>query len=135
MAQVDIAAVDACIAESETPGACITDALATCDATDPETPAVATLCFTKEAATFNAGIAERIARLTEGASEEIATIARIETKYDVLSALLQCDRLEELSRAVGRDTGEVIQRQGARCKANAAGLTYVRLVQRAAQVE
>lgn len=130
-ADVTLARVDACLSErlaaGQPPAACVEEAHATCMRVDNETPAVATLCFVEAEKVWNGGIAGVMAQLADKAPEEITAIARIEVKYDLLAALLQCRRLEELSLSVGRDSDEMILRQNARCKANATGLTYALL--------
>jgi hypothetical protein len=130
-ADFDLEAVDACLIQSvdagQPPSSCMDTAHAECMATDNEAPAVATLCFVEAERIWQTGISDLVQRISEKAPEEITTIARIEAKYDLLSALLQCSRIEDLSLAVGRETEANILRRNARCKSNAAGLTYTRL--------
>ncbi|MDA7429549.1 hypothetical protein PGB28_13855 [Primorskyibacter aestuariivivens] len=130
-ADVALDRVDACLAERMAAGQpampCVDEAHAACMNVDNETPAVATLCFVEAGKAWNNGIAGTMARIATKAPDEITAIARIEVKYDLLSALLQCSRLEELALSVGRDSEEKILRQNARCKENATGLTYARL--------
>lgn len=130
-AEISIERVEACLSErvaaGQPPAHCIEEAHAKCMAIDNQTPAVATLCFVEAEKGWNEAIAGTMARVAAKAPEEITDIARIEVKYDLLSALLQCSRLEELALSVGRDSEEMILRQNARCKANATGLTYARL--------
>lgn len=129
-ADFDLQGVDACLTQrveaGQPPASCIDTAQAQCMATDDEAPAVATLCFVEAERAWQTGISELMQRISEAAPEEITTIARIEAKYDLLSALLQCSRMEDLSLAVGRETEANILRRNARCKSNAAGLTYSR---------
>ena len=131
IAEVDLTTVNSCLTErlagGEPPATCIDDAQVACMNVSRETPAVATLCFVEAEQEWQAAIASLMKTISQNAPEEIAAIAGIEARYDLLSALLQCNRMEELSLAVGRETGEAIQRQNAHCKANAAGLTYARI--------
>jgi hypothetical protein len=64
-------------------------------------------------------------------TRDIATIAAIEVKYDLLTALLMCDRMEELQLAVGQIAEEDLLLGVAQCKAQAAASSYVRLFARA----
>lgn len=131
MAEVDLARVNSCLTErlagAQPPATCIDDAQVSCVSVNRDTPAVATLCFVEVEQEWQAAIASLMKTISQNAPEEIAAIAGIEAKYDLLSSLLQCSRMEELSLSVGRETGEAIQRQNAHCKANAAGLTYARI--------
>jgi len=130
-AEVDISEVDACLTErlsaGRPPATCIDDAQSDCMRVDNEVPAVATLCFVEAEKKWQNGISGLMAQISDAAPDEIAAIAAIEVKYDLLSALLQCSRMEELSLTVGRDSEPAILRQNARCKSNAAGLSYARL--------
>jgi hypothetical protein len=131
LADMDFEEVNTClgdrVASGQSPASCIDDVHADCVRTDAGTPAVATLCFVTAEQNWQAGMAGLMETIGKNASEQVAAIAGIEVKYDMLAALLQCNRMEELSRVVGRDSAEVIQRQTARCRASAAGLTYARL--------
>ncbi|WP_439122145.1 hypothetical protein [Marivita sp.] len=131
MSEVSVDQVKTCLSErmstGQSPATCIDDAQSECLAVDNEAPAVATLCFVDAEKDWNGGISSLMAHISKVATDEIAAIAGIEAKYDLLSALLQCSRMEELSLAVGRDNEPAILRQNARCKANAAGLTFARL--------
>ena len=66
-------------------------------------------------------------RVQSTGPEDLAVVAGIETKYDILSGLMQCDRMKELAQAMSEDTPEAVQRQYAQCSATAAGLAYARL--------
>jgi hypothetical protein len=57
----------------------------------------------------------------------IAHVARIETKYDLLTNLLQCDRLKELSLAVSQMGDDAVAVQDARCQATVSALSFMRL--------
>ena len=130
-AEVLLGEVQACLVdklEDNQPLAqCIDAAHMHCASIDEGAKAVATLCFTNAENSWKAGIAEQMSVVKMNATEEIAAIASIETKYDLLASLLQCDRLEELQLTVGRDEEEDILRENARCKAGATALTYTRL--------
>lgn len=131
LADVDLPAVETCLSESaatgQPPDLCIEAAQSACLEADEEAPAVATLCFVEAEKVWQGGIAALMAQISAQAPEEIAAIAGIETKYDLLSALLQCSRMEDLALAVGRASEAAILRQNARCKASAAALTHARL--------
>ncbi len=130
-AEVDLATVESCILErietGEEPAACIEMAHSECLAAPDATPAVATLCFVEAKGVWSAGIADLLKKVPAEAPDEIAAIARIEAKYDILSGLVQCDRMEELALAASNHPGEVIARQKAHCAATASGVAYARL--------
>jgi hypothetical protein len=133
-AAVDLSSVEACVeahAASDTlPAPCVAQAMTECLGTPSDAPALASLCFREARDTWSEGIAARMARLKAAAPEEIAAIAGIEVKYDLLGGLLQCDRGEELA-LVGSGALEEIQRQKDQCTATAAGMAYIRLLWRA----
>lgn len=112
------------------PTECIETAHVACLTVDEGTPLVAVVCFREQADMWNGGIRDLMVGLNASAPQDIALIAGIETKYDILSALMQCDRINELALAVSDETAEVIQRQKAQCDAMAAGLAYARLAWR-----
>lgn len=130
-ADVDLAGVEACVATAleagGNPAACVEDAQSNCLLTPSDAPAVGMLCYVEAEAAWQEGLQGLMAGVQANAPEDIATIAAIELKYDLLSGRLQCDRVEELSLAVGTEPEDVIQRQKARCTATTAGLAYVRL--------
>ncbi|MFZ7090230.1 hypothetical protein [Primorskyibacter sp. 2E233] len=137
LAEVDLATVDACIeqarSDGQVPTACIDAAQADCQAETSDSHMVAALCYTKAREVWGTGIRDRMQLISASAPENVAAIAGIEVKYDLLANLTQCDRMEELSR-VGEATNEEIQRQKARCEASASGLAYLRLVWRSADM-
>ena len=62
------------------------------------------------------------------ADDTATTIARIEAKYDVIGAMVQCDRIEALAKAASDLDGPQIALQKERCLARATRPeTYVRL--------
>lgn len=131
--RLDMAAVTACVATSTdlgtSPNGCVDQAHARCLAIDGETPAVATLCFDETRAEWSDAIAARMAHLSETAPERLAALAGIELKYDLLTALVQCDRMEEIAQ-LREIAAEEILLQKTRCAATASGLAYVRLLWR-----
>lgn len=131
MAEMDLNGINACLSdrlEARQPAAtCLDEAHSACMSINIDTPAVAALCFVELEKEWQAGIAALMTGIKQKASEEIAAVAGVEGKYDLLSALLKCSRMEELALIVGRESDDAIVRQNARCKANAAGLTYARL--------
>ncbi|MHA6262564.1 hypothetical protein ACXYMO_05120 [Arenibacterium sp. CAU 1754] len=137
-AGVDLATADACIVQStesgQNPAACIDDAHAACQSAPSDTPAVATLCYVEAKTAWTQGIKTVMADVTAKAPETIATIARIEVKYDILANLVQCDRIEELALAASGAPEQDIVLQKSRCTAAASGLAYVRLKWRAGQL-
>lgn len=132
--EIDLAAVAACIDRPRTEGGvavdCVAEAMTTCRVIPPEAPALASQCYRTARAEWSQGITSRMAGLRSSAPETIAAIAAIEVKYDLLSGLMQCDRMRDLA-LLGDAPEETIQREADRCAADAAGRAYVRLIWRA----
>ena len=131
-ADIDLAAFDACVEAriaSDTPAAdCVHAAHATCMSFDPEHEAAsATLCFVNAKDGWSEGIRTQLAKIADSAEENIAAIAGIEVKYDLLANLLQCDRMNELARLT-ETPGAIVSLQKARCEATASGLALTKLV-------
>lgn len=131
--RLDLDTVRSCIATAmdlgKKPTGCVDGAHAACLQDAAETPAVATLCFEEARAQWSTAIAARMDHLRDAAPERIAALAGIELKYDLLSSLVQCDRMEEL--AILREIpAEEIRTQKSRCTATASGLAYIRLLWR-----
>jgi hypothetical protein len=130
-AQVDLGQANACfdaaMRDQTTPSACIEAAQDTCMDNAQETPAVATLCFVAARESWSEGLASIFAETVGEMDEVSATVAQIETKYDLLANLLQCDRFEELSIAASDLGGDMIALQTARCQASASAVIYMRL--------
>lgn len=123
-----VAGAEACLAgavrEGTDPALCLDAPDAACMDNAQETPAVSTACFAQLRAEWGAAIGKRMRSLPE---DTATTVARIEAKYDVISALVQCDRIEELAKATSDLGGPQIALQKERCLARANALTYVRL--------
>jgi hypothetical protein len=132
-AEVSIEAVDTCLEQAFTagtnPNECVDQTHQTCGTMPEDMHSAAALCFTKAREDWAAGIAAQMEALKAKADDKIMSIAGIEVKYDILSSLLQCDRMEELNR-LSDQSGELILRQKAGCESTASGLAYVRLVWR-----
>lgn len=135
----DLAGAEACfearLAAGQPPAACLEAAHADCALAPQDAPAVASLCYREAQAVWDGGIGAEMARIREKASEEISAIAAIEVKYDLLAALTQCARMEELARAASSQSGEEILRAKSRCTAAASGLAYLRLKLRGRGIE
>jgi hypothetical protein len=118
--------VAASIAAGQPAAQCVAPAQAPCFAFEEDSPA-GTACFLEARAGWSARIAARMAEIRAEAPPEIAAIAAVEAKYDVLQNLTQCARMEEL--AAIRDLPSLrIPWQDARCEATAIGLAYVKLL-------
>ncbi|WP_317673734.1 hypothetical protein [Thioclava sp. A2] len=139
MAGVDLAAADACIQGRIEAGKpvleCIEAASADCAANGPEASSTAAVCFREVRDGWSAGIKGLLDKVGATGSDDIATIAAIEVKYDILTGLLQCDRMEELAKAVSDQSAEVILRQKSQCEAAASGNAYARLFWRSRDVK
>jgi hypothetical protein len=109
---------------------CVSAAIEPCLSEPDDMNAVAALCFREARGQLDAGISAGMSDLRASASDEISTLVSIELKYDILSGLLQCDRMEELAVALSEYDAEAIQRQKAQCQATTSGLAYARLTLR-----
>ena len=130
-AEGDIAQVNTCLDKAAqgqgAPAACIEILQTPCLDNAQETPAVATLCLKNAQDVFSDGIAAVMAKTVAEFDERQAAVVRIEVKYDLLTNLLQCDRLEEVSLATTEISGAEATLQAARCQSTASALTYARL--------
>ena len=137
LAEVALDKVQACLdtarGTGDAPASCIDQALSPCIDEPDDLNSVAILCFEEARKTFGDGIRARMAQIRDTARENIAAIAGIEVKYDLIASLTQCDRMEELAR-LGDSTAEKIQRRKSQCAAAASGLTWLRLVLRSADM-
>ncbi|WP_425100152.1 hypothetical protein [Tropicibacter sp. S64] len=134
-AEMDIAAAKSCLIDAQTkrgdPSVCIDAAHADCLAAPGDTPSVAALCFATARDDWGTGIRAEMDRIKAEAPEDIATVTAIDLKYDLILALTQCDRMEELA-GIGGTPAAVIEREKARCMASASGFAYARLLWRSA---
>ncbi|MFW2542220.1 hypothetical protein ACN2XU_06235 [Primorskyibacter sp. 2E107] len=134
LADFDLDKTKTCLLEAQSkkgnPAICIEEAHAPCLAEPADSPSLAALCFTKARETWSTGITAEMDAIKAGAPEQIAAIAGIELKYDLIASLTQCDRMEELA-LLGDMPAERLQRDMARCQASSSGLAYARLLWRA----
>ncbi|WP_346897322.1 hypothetical protein [uncultured Roseibium sp.] len=132
-AGADLSGTESCVSSAieaqRSPGDCLTELHTPCMAFSPSSKAQATLCFVNTRKSWDARIKERLDAIAKTAPPKVASIAKIESRYDLLSNLLQCDRLDELS-ALYQTAEEDRLLQKKRCEAAAAGLTYIRLLVR-----
>ncbi len=127
IAQVDVRAAEACFTAADDPATCVVGAQDPCLDKAGETPAVATLCFTETRAEWSAALGARMRDLMADSDPRLAAVAQIETKYDLLTNLLQCDRLRDLALATSDAPDPTIALNYARCQSTASGLSYMRL--------
>jgi hypothetical protein len=66
-----------------------------------------------------------MADITARADDRIAKIAGVELKYDLISGLTECNRMEDLARVGSDQSPELIQREREHCEASAAALAYM----------
>lgn len=132
-ARLDLPTINACVATAadlgKSPNGCVDTAQVPCLRVNTDTPAVAALCFEESRAEWAAAISARMTEISDRAPERISALAGIEVKYDLLSALVQCDRMEELA-LLREITPQEIQLQKTHCTAYASGLAYIRLLWR-----
>lgn len=122
------ACIDAQIAADAPVAECVNEAQADClqyplDAA----PDAATKCFLDQKETWGAAIAARMGEIKATADEGVVAVAGIEVKYDLMSNLLQCDRIEELT-LLRRDPDAQTRAQDARCESTATGLAFIKLL-------
>lgn len=129
----DAEAVAACVADQASANApaaeCVNRAQQACLQYPREAADAATQCFREMKDGWGAAIAGRMDSLKAEAPEQIAAIAGIEVKYDLMTNLLQCDRMSALMRL--RDEAEPAaeaRARVARCESTATGLAFVKLV-------
>lgn len=130
LAAVDLSAAQACFIAKTEPTTCIDAAQADCMASLSEAPSAATVCFRAAQEVWSEGIGAQINVIASQPDETLTAVARIETKYDLLTNMLQCDKIEDLSKAASDLTGEMIAAQKAACQSTASGLSYMRLMLR-----
>lgn len=132
-AELDPDSVQACVATAseagQSPLGCVDQAHAPCVGLPGDMPNVTSLCFNELRNGWSTAIASRMEKLSQEAPDRIAALAGIELKYDLLAALVQCDRLEEIEQLRETPAEEVVL-QKSRCAATASGLAYVRLLWR-----
>ncbi|MBF9040130.1 hypothetical protein LSUCC0387_04400 [Rhodobacterales bacterium LSUCC0387] len=114
---------------------CIDEALNPCLTQSEDMSSVATLCFIEARGQFDEGISSAMGDIRGRVDEQLVVLMTIGLKYDMLSSLLQCDRLEELAIALSELSGEIIQRQKAQCLATTSGLALARVTSRAAGLD
>ena len=132
VAQAEIELFQACFAAknsaNEPAGDCVNEAQAVCLSFDPGSQAAAgTLCFVKAKEDWAAGITAQMDQITAMADPQIAAVAGIEVKYDLLSNLLQCERMRDLALLTDRPSDAIVL-QFARCEATATGLVLTKLM-------
>lgn len=132
-AGADLSGTESCVSSAaeaqRSPGDCLAELHAPCLSFPPGSKALATLCFVNTRKSWDTRLKKRLGAIAKTADPKVASIANIESRYDLLSNLLQCDRLDELS-ALFQTAEEDRLLQKKRCEAAAAGLTYIRLLVR-----
>lgn len=113
---------------------CVQEAYGTCLQDAAEAPAAAVACFLQSKQDWAGLMSEQLTLLQPALGAEAYARLEIETRYDVLTQLVQCDRLHELTLLQQQDA-DIINVQKARCEATASGLTYMKLLWQSTQVE
>lgn len=137
-AEINLTEFRACVdkrLDANSPAAdCVHEAQASCLSYDPaQQAASATLCFVEAKDSWSSGIRARLDEITESSDPNIAAIAGIEVKYDLLANLLQCDRMHDLARLT--ETPEAsIALQKARCDSTATALALTKLLLQSRQL-
>lgn len=123
--------VEACLLTQLSNGApsiaCINEALGACIQFTGDAPQAALQCFLEAQKTWTRYIGARMDFVLEKGGEDIAAVAGIEVKFDLLQNKLQCQRMSELSMLQAAPT-EQTQITAARCDATANGLVFAKLV-------
>lgn len=132
----DLSQTESCVAAALKANSSPADCLATLHAPCLNFPASASpqsaLCFVETRKSWDQRIKDRLEKLADDPA--VAAVASIESRYDLMANLLQCDRLDELSALYKMDEDQRLL-QKTRCEAAAAGLAYIRLLVRAGDVE
>ncbi|MBU2868720.1 hypothetical protein [Pacificibacter marinus] len=122
--------VETCLATQMQNGspviACVNEALGACIQFTADAPQAALQCFLEAQTTWTQYISARMDLVLEKGGEDIAAIAGIEVKFDLLQNKLQCQRMTELSMLQDAPT-EQTQVAAARCDATANGLVFAKL--------
>lgn len=120
------ACVTAQIAANRAVADCVNQAQVACLGLAEGAPVAGLACYLEAEAAWRGYATLRLREIAEAAPEEIASIAAIELRYDVLQNLLQCDKMLELMH-LREEPSAATRLQKARCDATALGLAYVKL--------
>ncbi|SIO12299.1 hypothetical protein [Vannielia litorea] len=127
--EVDLEAIVACVqnaAGGSAAARCIEASLTPCDSVQYETPAVALLCYQTARATFDEGITAERQRLAALDKPVDAGFVTVNARYDMLGALLECDRDEDIS-LLGDHQPQDVARAKARCLTSVSAVTWLKL--------
>jgi hypothetical protein len=123
--------VEACLITQLQTGApsiaCINEAQGSCIQFIADAPQAALQCFLEAQKVWATYIGARMGLVLEQGGDDIAAVAGIEVKFDLLQNKLQCQRMSELSMLRAAPT-EQTQIMAARCDATANGLVFAKLV-------
>lgn len=122
--------VETCLATQAEKGqpsiACINEAQGTCIQYIADAPQAALHCFLESQKAWSDYIGARMEWVAKEGGDDIAAVAGIEVKFDLLQNKLQCQRMSELAMLRTAVT-EQTQIQAARCDATANGLVFAKL--------
>lgn len=128
--EVDTEAFRACLSDGGGGAgalhSCLGAAHAACDAIPAETPAAAIQCYRGAEHGWTEALGAQFGAAGTGTDADAGIAASINARYDLLTALLQCDRRQELGLALTQDPGAEIQVARARCAAISAALVLAR---------
>ena len=124
---IDATSYLSCISGGEALQSCLSVAHAACDAIPAETPAVAIACYRKAEQGWADAIRATLHSRAEAMAPEAWAALSINARYDLMTALLHCDRQQDLALAVTEGSGAEIQAARARCGALSAALVLARL--------
>jgi len=106
---------------------CINEAQGSCIQFISDAPQAALLCFLDAQKIWTKYIGARMDFVLEKGGDDLAAVAGIEVKFDLLQNKLQCQRMSELTMLRAAPT-EQTQITAARCDATANGLVFAKLV-------
>jgi hypothetical protein len=122
--------VEACMqtqaAAGASPAECVSTVMSECIDFGFESPASAVLCFRNAGTAWGDLLKQALSKVEMVAPAQVYTFAEINTRYDLMKSLLECDRIKEMAIASDQD-GNAINVQDARCQATATGLTYLKV--------
>ena len=119
-----------CLTESikaaANPAECLMKVHSPCLAYSQATAPQASLCFVEMRKGWDAKIKTLLEEVSVSGDAKLAASVRIESKYELLANLLNCDRLDELAELYAQpETERILQKT--RCEATASAVTFIKL--------
>lgn len=114
------------IAAAGNPAECVMKVHSPCLAYSQAAAPQASLCFAEMRMGWDAKLKGLLETISGSNDVRRAASTRIESKYELLTNLLNCDRLDELAELYAQpETERLLQKT--RCEATASAVTFIRL--------